>query len=183
MSFTIAYSLFLVTSNVGSAFVAEGARYPARTAALAAEALRHAASLVVPLSLVGVVLTPLALRILGEEYATNGTVLLRLLLLSAIRQVVIGIALSAARVGRDNRLILAVYAAQAVGVFGGTILTIDRWGLTGVGASWLVTQTAVALVIVLTRRTGTESGGIELRRAVDWAGKVVSQLRRLRNRR
>jgi O-antigen/teichoic acid export membrane protein len=183
MSFTIAYSLFLLSSNVGSAFVAEAARFPARAGALAGVALRHAASLVVPLSLVGVVLTPLALRILGQEYATNGTVLLRLLLLSAIPQVVIGISLGAARVRRDNRLILAVYAAQALGVFGGTVLTIDRWGLTGVGLSWLVTQTAVALVLILTRRTGTELGGIELGKAVDWAGKVVSRLRRKRNNR
>ncbi|HEX5905843.1 MAG TPA: oligosaccharide flippase family protein, partial [Propionibacteriaceae bacterium] len=93
MSFTIAYSLFLVSSNVGSAFVAEAARFPARAVAMAGEALRYAATLVVPLSLLGVLLTPLALRILGPEYATNGTVLLRLLLLSAIPQVVIGIAL------------------------------------------------------------------------------------------
>jgi O-antigen/teichoic acid export membrane protein len=183
MSFTIAYSLFLLSSNVGSAFVAEAARFPARAGSLAREALRHAASLVVPLSLVGVVLTPLALRILGQGYATNGTVLLRLLLLSAIPQVVIGISLGAARVRRDNRLILAVYAAQALGVFGGTALTIDRWGLTGVGLSWLVTQTAVALVLILTRRTGTEPGGIELGGAVDWAGKAVSRLRRRRNHR
>ena len=47
-------------------------------------------------------------------------------------------------------------------------------GLTGVGLSWLVTQTAVALVLILARRTGTESGGIELIETVDWAGRVVS---------
>ena len=123
-------------------------------------------------------LAPLGLGILGQEYSTNGTALLRLLLLSAIPQVVIGIALGAARVRRDNRLILAVYAAQALGVFGGTFLTIDRWGLTGVGLSWLVTQTTVALALILTRRTGTESGGIEFSGAVDWAGRVVSRLRR-----
>jgi O-antigen/teichoic acid export membrane protein len=183
MSFTIAYSLFLVSSNVGSAFVAEAARFPARTAALAGEAFRHAVGLVLPLSLVGVMLAPLGLRILGQEYAANGTVLLRLLLLSAIPQVIIGIALAAARVRRENRLILAIYAAQAIGVFGGTVLTIDRWGLTGVGLSWVSTQTTIALVLILTRRTGTGSIGIELGGAVDWAAKVVSRLRRQRNRR
>jgi O-antigen/teichoic acid export membrane protein len=182
MSFTIAYSLFLISSNVGSAFVAEAVHHPGRASTLAGRAFRHAASLVVPLSLVGVLLTPLGLHILGQEYSTNGTALLRLLLLSAIPQVVIGIALGAARVRRDNRLILAVYAAQALGVFGGTFLTIDRWGLTGVGLSWLVTQTTVALVLILTRRTGTEYGGVEFSGAVDWAGRVVSRLRRARNR-
>jgi hypothetical protein len=59
---------------------------------------------------------------------TNGTVLLRLLLVSAVPQAVIGIALGAGRVRRDNRMILVVYAAQAIGVFGGTVLTIDGGG-------------------------------------------------------
>ena len=54
MSFTIAYSLFLISSNVGSAFVAEAVHHPGRALTLAGTAFRHAASLVVPLSLVGV---------------------------------------------------------------------------------------------------------------------------------
>ena len=149
-------------------FSRRGSALPRQGLTLAGTAFRHAASLVVPLSLVGVLLAPFGLRILGQDYSTNGTALLRLLLLSAIPQVVIGIALGAARVRRDNRLILAVYAAQALGVFGGTFLTIDRWGLTGVGLSWLVTQTTVALVLILTRRTGTESGGIEF----EWSGRL-----------
>ena len=157
MSFTIAYSLYLITSNVGSALVAEAARYPQRAASLARDALRHATLLVLPLAVVGVFLTPFGLGLLGQDYATNGTVLLRLLLVSAVPQAVIGIALGAARVRRDNRMILVVYAAQAIGVFGGTVLTIDRWGLTGVGLAWLVTQTTVALVLLLTKRHGSAS--------------------------
>jgi hypothetical protein len=58
-----------VSSNVGSAFVAEAARYP--SLALAEEAFCDAASLVVALSLVGVMLTSLGLRILGQEYSTT----------------------------------------------------------------------------------------------------------------
>jgi O-antigen/teichoic acid export membrane protein/aminoglycoside phosphotransferase len=183
MSFTIAYALYLVTSNIGSAFVAEAARYPSRAAALAGAALRQAAILVVPLALLAVVLARFGLGLLGDEYAANGTVVLRLLLLSAIPQVVIGIALNAARVRRDNRLILAVYGAQALGVFGGTVLTIERLGLTGVGLAWLATQTTVALVLVLTKRTGTEGGTMDLAGVVGLAGWFVSRLRRGRNRR
>ena len=152
MSFTIAYTLYLVTSNVGSAFVAEAAQSPSRTIVLARNALRHAALLVVPSALIGVVIAPLGLRILGKEYSTSGTILLRLLLLSAIAQVIIEIALSAARLRRDNRMVLTVYCAQALGIFGGTALMIERWGLTGVGLSWLISQTAIALVLVATRR-------------------------------
>lgn len=182
MSFTIGYALYLVTSNVGSAFVAEAARYPERAVSLASDALRHAALLVIPVAFVGVLLAPLGLGLLGPEYASNATVLLRLLLVSAIPQVVIGISLGAARIRRDNRMILAVYAAQAIGVFGGTALTIDRWGLTGVGLAWLITQSTVALVLVLTRRTGVEVGSTTLGRPIDVAGRLVWHIRRFRNR-
>jgi O-antigen/teichoic acid export membrane protein len=183
MSFTVAYSLYLITSNVGTAFVAEAARYPQRAASLAREALRHATLLVLPLAVVGVFLTPFGLGLLGEDYATNGTVVLRLLLVSAVPQAMIGIALGAARVRRDNRMILVVYGAQAIGVFGGTVLTIDRWGLTGVGLAWLVTQTTVALVLLFTKRTGVQAVGLGLGRAMGIAGWFASELRQLRNRR
>jgi O-antigen/teichoic acid export membrane protein/aminoglycoside phosphotransferase len=182
MSFTIAYSLYLITSNVGSALVAEAAQFPTRATVLIRNALRHAATLVVPSALIGIVLAPLGLRILGREYSSNGTILLRLLLLSAIAQVIIGIAVSAARIRRDNRMVLTVYAIQALGIFGGTALTIDRWGLTGVGLSWLVSQTTIAVVLLATRRVGWNanthySGGL-----LSYAGRLVSQVRRSRSR-
>jgi O-antigen/teichoic acid export membrane protein len=177
MSFTIAYSLYLVTSNVGSAFVAEAAQFPSRTISLTRNALRHAALLVVPLALVGVVAAPLGLRILGTEYSTNGTILLRLLLLSAIAQVIIEIAVSAARLRRDNRMVLTVYGAQALGIFGGTALMIGRWGLTGVGMSWLISQTAIALVLIATRRVGWNAVTQGSMGVLGYAGGLASRMR------
>jgi len=178
MSFTIAYSLYLVTSNVGSAFVAEAVQLPSRTIAFARNALRHAALIVVPLAFVGVVIAPLGLRILGREYSTNGTVLLRLLLLSAIPQVIIVISLSAARLRRDNRMVLTVYGAQALGIFGGTALMIGRWGLTGVGLSWLITQTAIALFLIATRRIGWNAVTQGSTGLLGFGGRLVSRVRR-----
>jgi len=180
MSFTIAYSLYLVASNVGSAFVAEAAQFPGRSSVLARNALRHAALLVVPLALVGVVVAPLGLRTLGREYATNGTTLLRLLLLSAIAQVIIEIAISAARLRRDNRMVLTVYGAQALGIFGGTALMIGHWGLTGVGLSWVLTQMAIALALVATRRVGWNAIAQDSTRVMGFAGRLVSRVGRSR---
>jgi O-antigen/teichoic acid export membrane protein len=181
MSFTIAYSLYLVTSNVGSAFVAEAAQFPSRTIVLARNALRHAALIVVPLALAGIIIAPLGLRVLGEEYSTNGTTLLRLLLLSAIAQVIIEIALSAARLRRDNRMVLTVYGGQALGIFGGTALMIGRWGLTGVGLSWIITQTAVAVALVATRRVGWNAVTQDSTGILGFAGRLVSRVGRSRN--
>ena len=128
-------------------------------------------------------LAPFGLGILGQDYSTNGTVLLRLLLLSAIPQVVIGIALSAARVRRDNRLILAVYAAQALGVFGGTVLTIDRCGAYRSRPGWLVTQTTVALVLRLDQAYGDRAGGTSSWERSGWPAGSSPSCGSERNRR
>ena len=143
MANTIGYTLYLVISNIGSALVAEGARYPERAVSLARQALWNSARLVVPLALVGVLLAPLVLGILGPDYATEGTVVLRLLLISAIPQVIVGIAIATARIRRDLRTIMAVYTALAVGSIGGSWLALDTLGIPGVGLACLVTQLVV----------------------------------------
>jgi len=154
MAFMVGYSLYLITSNVGSALVAEAARYPERSAELVRQALRNAARLVVPLALAGALAAPLLLRLIGRDYAEQGTALLRLLILSAIPQIIVGIALSAARIRRDNKMIVTVYACIAVAVFGGTLLSLERWGLTAVGLVWLLTQLLVAAGLIAAGKSG-----------------------------
>lgn len=154
MANTIGYTLYLVISNVGSALVAEGARHPERTVALARQALWNSARLVVPLALVGIVLAPYVLGILGADYAANGTLVLRLLLISAIPQVIVGIAIATARIRRDLRTIMAVYAALAVGSIGGSWLALQSFGIPGVGLACLSAQLVVCSALLLTGRTG-----------------------------
>lgn len=156
LAFTMAYTLYLVTTNMGSALVAEAASFPDRAEALGRQALRNAALVVGPLVVAGFLLAPWLLSLLGPDYAAQGTALLRLLILSALPEVVIGTALGMARVRRANRLIIGINLAVAVGVLGGSLAVIERWGLTGVGAAWLATQTLVALVLLVTRRSGLQ---------------------------
>ena len=143
MANTIGYTLYLVISNVGSALVAEGARDPERTVSLARQALWNSARLVIPLAVVGVLLAPFVLGILGPDYAANGTVVLQLLLISAIPQVIVGIAIATARIRRDLRTIMAVYTALAIGSIGGSWLALGTLGIPGVGLACLLTQLVV----------------------------------------
>lgn len=154
LAFTMAYTLFLVTTNTGSALVAEAARFPDRAVSLGRQALVNAARIVVPLVAVGCLLAPWVLRVLGPAYAAEGTALLRLLLFAAVPEIVVAITLSMARIRGANRLIVGTNVAVAVGVLGGSLLVIDRWGLTGVGVVWLATETLVALALLMTGRTG-----------------------------
>lgn len=181
MASTIGYTLALVISNVGSALVAEGARDPERAVDLSRQALWNSARLVVPLAVVGVLIAPFVLRILGPDYAANGTVLLQLLLIAAVPQLITGVAVSTARIRRDLRTIVAVYAVLAVGSIGGSWLLLDSLGLVGVGLSCLVSQTVVCLALLITGRTGlfAERG---VRSVVAQLDRLPLRLRRLRSR-
>jgi len=151
LAFTAGYTLFLVTSNVGSALVAEAARAPQRLHELATGAVRNALVIVAPAVVLGVLVAPLVLRFLGKDYADEATNLLRLVLLSAIPQVFVGIGVSVARVQRRTGRIIATYATIAVLVFTGAELALRTVGLTGVGVAWLLSQTLVAAGLLATQ--------------------------------
>ncbi len=154
MANTIGYTLYLVVSNIGSALVAEGAREPERTVSLARQAVWNSARLVIPAALVGVVVAPYVLGILGPDYRANGTLVLQLLLISAIPQVIVGTAIATARIRRDLRTIMAVYAALAIGSIGGSWLLLGTFGIPGVGLACLLTQLVVCTALLITGRTG-----------------------------
>ena len=154
MAHTIAYAAFLITSNVSSALVAEGARSPDRTTALIRAAVRNAALLVLPAVAVGVLLAGPVLRVFGAEYAEQATVLLRLLLVSAVPQVVVGVALAAARLRQDLLTVVLTYVALAVTIYGGAWLAIGWWHLNGVGIAYLASQVLVAVGLLVSGRSG-----------------------------
>ena len=151
---TIGYSLYLITSNIGSALVAEGAQHPDRTAALARQAALNSSRLVIPLALLGSLLAPFVLGLMGPSYAANGTVLLQLILASAVPQIIVSVAMSSARLRHDLRLIVVIYTAQSVGMLGGSWLLIGLWGLPGVGVACLATASLIAAGLLISGRTG-----------------------------
>lgn len=150
LAFTAGYSLYLITSSIGNALVTEGAASPDRVPELARRATVNALRLVVPTVAVGVLGAPLILRALGAEYEKEATGLLQLLVLSAVPQVVVGVAVSVAKIRRDLGRLIAMYLALAVLVYAGAYVALRTVGLVGVGAAWLVAQTVVAAVLLAT---------------------------------
>ena len=182
MANTIAYGLFLVTSNVSSALVAEGARSPDRVPALTRAALRNSALLVLPAAGLGILLARPVLGLFGSDYADQASALLQLLLLSAVPQIVIGVALATARLRHDLRTIALTYGALAVTTYGGAWVAVNLGGLNGVGVACLVSQILVALLLLVTGRSGLwpDRRGRGLLSVVE---RVPLALRRARSRR
>jgi hypothetical protein len=149
MAWMIAYTLYLVSIAVGMSFVTECARAPDRIIELARDMMAHALRIVAPLALLGALAAPLVWLAFPAEYGANATTLLRLLLLSAIPNVVTVTYLSVARVQRRMGAVIGATAALAVGVVGLSVVLTNAVGVTGVGVAWLVSQSVLATVLLL----------------------------------
>ena len=150
LSWTIAYTLYLLSRNLGMSLVTEGARAPQRLYEFALRTLAQSGKIVVPLALVVALASPLILRVLGPGYVDGR-----------------GVAAPAARAVGDpqrrdrdvpQRGTRPTSHARGRGrdrgdvglVMGLSVVLLDRYGLTGVGVAWLVAQSIVALALLAT---------------------------------
>jgi O-antigen/teichoic acid export membrane protein len=149
MAWTTAYTLYLVSIGMGMSFVTESSRDPARINELARTMVVHAMRLVVPLALLLALAAPLVLAVLGPKYADHATVLLQLLVLSAIPNVVVTAYLSVVRVQRRMKAVIVTIGALSAGVVVLAFVLMPVMGVNGAGVAWLVSQCVVAAVLLL----------------------------------
>ncbi|WP_348728636.1 alpha/beta fold hydrolase [uncultured Mycolicibacterium sp.] len=106
------------------------------------------------------VAAPLILGILGPQYAEEGTRLIRLMALTLPALAVMTIYTALARLQRRLRLAVTSQVVLGVVVVAGSILSTPRWGIDGVGYTYLVAEfvcTAILLgpTIALVRSFGS----------------------------
>ncbi|GAA1167965.1 O-antigen/teichoic acid export membrane protein [Kitasatospora gansuensis] len=150
LAWVIAYTCYLATLNMGSSLIVEAAHTPERLAEHGRRVLRHAALLVGTGVLLLVVTAPWVLAAFGPEYAEHGTTLLRLLALSALPNLVLGVAIDVCRARRAMGWVMGLQAALLVVVLALTVWWIPLFGLTGVGLAWLIGESVLALPLLLT---------------------------------
>jgi len=148
LAWVIAYTLYLLSLNMGSSLIVESATDPDRLAANCRRVLRHTGLLLVGCVLVMVALAPLVLRVFGADYSQQGTTLLRLLLLSALPNLVVEVAVCACRARRRMMTVVLVLAALCALVLVLMVVLLPVMGVAGAGAAWLIAQCVVAAVLV-----------------------------------
>lgn len=162
---TIAATLGLVSSNIVSAFLAEASARPHQMQALLERSARRAVKLVVPAALVAAAAAPIALSIFGAEYAAEGTTVLRLLLLAAIPQIVIRLAVGVARFHRRVADVVRIALASSIFPLAGAAFLVPHFGIVAVGWSFLAGQVILALEILRRWSDGRQvwvASGIQL---------------------
>ncbi|MFI5530920.1 lipopolysaccharide biosynthesis protein [Kitasatospora sp. NPDC051853] len=150
LAWVIAYTLQLVALNMGSSLIVEAAHAPERLAAQARRVLRHSAPLIGAGAALLVVTAPWLLSLFGPGYAEHGTTALRLLALSALPNLVLGLAVDVCRARRAMRRVVALQAALLGLVLLLTLLLIPPLGITGVALAWLIAESTLALALLAT---------------------------------
>ncbi len=161
LAFVIASTLFVATFSMGHSLVVEGARDPRRLAEYARRMLRHTGLLLTGAVLVVVVGARWILGVFGPEYAEHGTTVLRLLTLCALPVAVTNVVIQVARVRRSLRWMVGVRVASSTMIVALVAVLLPRYGLTGVGLAWLITEYVLAagLLLVLRGWLRTMEGG------------------------
>jgi O-antigen/teichoic acid export membrane protein len=141
-------SLTLLTSNISVSLVVEAASEREALGAHARRAVVHSARLLVPIVAGLVLAAPLILRLFGEQYAEEGTTVLRLLAVGLLPSALCVLSFGVARVQNHVRSIIVHQILLAGLVLGLTYVLVETSGIDGAGIAWLVSQTAVALLLV-----------------------------------
>ncbi|WP_371502802.1 oligosaccharide flippase family protein [Kitasatospora sp. NBC_00374] len=150
LAYLVTDTLYQAAYSMGQSLTVEGAAEPDRLAEHARHMLRHTAILIAPATAVAVAAAPWILQLFGTDYAEGGTTVLRLMALSALPNVLFGIAVHVARVRRALLLLAGLQLAFAGLLLMLVLALMPRYGLTGVGAAWLATSCTIALVLAAT---------------------------------
>ncbi len=148
LSWTVAYTLYLVTLNVGMSMITEGSRSPDRLLEYARKGTRYSLVIVGVLSVLLVVSAPLALRLFGADYAAEATGVLQLFALSAIPYAFIALTFSILRVQRRMRTLFLLSASHATATLSLSYLGLRAFGVVGVGVGWFFAQSVVAIGVL-----------------------------------
>jgi O-antigen/teichoic acid export membrane protein len=142
--------LRLVTTNMSTALVAEGSLDQTRLPEYFRRSLVNTTRLLAPVVAIVVVAAPGLLRIFGEDYAVEGTSLLRLLALATIPNIVVFLCVGLLRVQNRVREVIVIHGVTGLAMLGLSYVWLRSYGIAGVGLAWLVTQTCVAMVLLAT---------------------------------
>ncbi|MFG1945250.1 lipopolysaccharide biosynthesis protein [Nonomuraea sp. NPDC048826] len=147
MAHTLGCMIELLAMNMAVSLTVEGSFDRSQLAANCRNALRRALMIIVPIIVVAILAAPLILRVFGDVFAAEGTLLLRLMALAVLPRVLIEIYLSALRAMGEVRKLAALQIGLAALVLTAIAVLFPLANVEAVGYGMLISQTLIALVI------------------------------------
>jgi O-antigen/teichoic acid export membrane protein len=152
VTWMVGSAIFMISPAVSSAIFAEGSHDDRGLRRLALRSLRLVLAMVVPAALAVAAAGFPILSIFGHRYASEGYVLLIVLLSSSIPDAITNVAVATLRVRRRLRTAAALNGCMALISVGGAWIAAPHLGILGAGLAWLAAQSAGAVAVVALRR-------------------------------
>ena len=149
LTWSMAYTLFLVSRNTGMVLTSEGARDPDRLREHAHRAIMLGLRIVVPLAVALAAGAPLLLRVYGTEYAQHATRLLQILALTMIPAAIPVYYVTIARVRQHLSAMVATTLLTTLPALLLGIPLLLKMGIVGIGWSWCIVETTAAIVLLV----------------------------------
>jgi len=150
LPWTIATSIRIIVANMSTSFTVELATDSQRLRTASFHFLVHTTAIILPPIIALMVVGPYVLRFSGAKYAEEGTLLLRLLALTALPNIVISLYVCIARVRQKvfdvvvSQFVLCVLTLSTGYVF------LGMYGISGVGIAILLSESLVAIGLLAT---------------------------------
>lgn len=148
MPWMLATALVLIGFSLTTSLTVEGTYDEKKLSLYCFQALRQTLLLVTPLVVLLWLSAPYLLYLFGADYALEGTKLLRLLAISTLPNTILMLYLSIARVQNNTRGVILSQGALCLSLLGLSYELLPQWGITGVGWASLISQSAVALLLL-----------------------------------
>lgn len=149
LPWTITMALAGVASSTSTSLTVETALDMVQLRSYCRRTLVHTFLLLAaPIALL-VIGAPYVLRVFGSGYAEHGATTLRLLSLGVLPNAVVLIGLSVLRIRGNVRRLAGLQGALCFLLLGVSYLLLPRYGITGVGIAYLLSQSATAALLLL----------------------------------
>ncbi len=140
----------LVAANMSLSLIVEGTLDAGNLHTFGRRVLIQVMRFLLPLVAVFWLGAPYILRIFGPSYAAQGSWLLRWLALAVIPHALAALGLGLARAQNRPGVIALVQGAHCILGLGLSYVLLPTYGITGVGIGTLISQTVVALALMVT---------------------------------
>ncbi len=147
VAWAIAGLLAAIPAAVASSLLAEGSHASGEMAAHMRRAFGLTLALLVPAIALGVIAAPLVLQLFGSTYAAKGTDALRVLCLATLPLSVNLLHLTAARIERRVRRVLAIAVATGGGALLLGAVLAGQFGVEGIALGYLTVQSLAAAAL------------------------------------
>jgi O-antigen/teichoic acid export membrane protein len=137
----------VIASSMGQSLFNEAQHAPSESGALRRSAIGTGVVLA-PAVFLGLILAPYVLQVFGEDYAAEGTTLLRLMLLATVPSALSYLCDAVINARGDSTGYFFLNVQNALAVLGGVAVG-SHFDLAGVGLGWLAGQTLASLICVI----------------------------------